>query len=76
MLSWTLAEKKEGTTMVCGKIAGSEAEARRSKRRKGDDGNAVADYLEDEDSESGDESEETLEVWLQLSEVSPRYPRS
>ncbi|GAA5845762.1 hypothetical protein JCM5353_004709 [Sporobolomyces roseus] len=68
MLSWTLAEKKEGTTMVCGRITGSESESRRNKRRKGDDGNTLGDDLDGEDSESGDESEETLEIWLQLSE--------
>ncbi|GAA6007302.1 hypothetical protein JCM11491_003081 [Sporobolomyces phaffii] len=69
MLSWTLAEKKEGTTMVTGRITGSESEARRMKRRKGDDGNVVGDdFDEDDESDSGDETEETLEIWLQLSE--------
>ncbi|GAA6001724.1 hypothetical protein JCM10207_002284 [Rhodosporidiobolus poonsookiae] len=67
MLSWTLAEKKEGTTMVCGKIAGSEeGDARRNKRRRADDGSVIGG--ENEDSDSGDEIEETLEVWLQLTE--------
>lgn len=70
MLSWTLAEKKEGTTMVCGRITGSESDSRRTKRRKGEDGNILGEDLDGEDSESGEESEETLEVWLQLSEVS------
>jgi len=70
MLSWTLAEKKEGTTMVCGRITGSEGDSRRTKRRKGEDGNVLGEDLDGEDSESGEESEETLEVWLQLSEVS------
>ncbi|GAA5978456.1 hypothetical protein JCM11641_007951 [Rhodosporidiobolus odoratus] len=68
MLSWTLAEKKEGTTMVCGKISGADSEmARNSKRRKGENGGVLGDFVEDEE-ESGDESEETLEVWLQLTE--------
>ncbi|GAA6036925.1 hypothetical protein JCM8097_006357 [Rhodosporidiobolus ruineniae] len=70
MLSWTLAEKKEGTTMVCGKVTGGEAgDERRSKRRKADDGGILFGLDgEDEDSESGEESEETLEIWLQLTE--------
>ncbi|GAA5890775.1 hypothetical protein JCM5296_004838 [Sporobolomyces johnsonii] len=69
MLSWTLAEKKEGTTMVCGRINGPEGgEMRRSKRRKFDDGNIMGENVDEEDSEDGDEGEETLEVWLQLSE--------
>ncbi|GAA5919073.1 hypothetical protein JCM1841_003734 [Sporobolomyces salmonicolor] len=69
MLSWTLAEKKEGTTMVCGRINGPEGgEMRRSKRRKFAEGNVTGENLDEEDSEDGDEGEETLEVWLQLSE--------
>ncbi|GAA5904242.1 hypothetical protein JCM6882_003177 [Rhodosporidiobolus microsporus] len=69
MLSWTLAEKKEGTTMVCGKIAGSEmGDGRRSKRRKGEDGGVIGGEDEDDEDESADETEETLEVWLQLNE--------
>ncbi|BGP28943.1 hypothetical protein JCM10296v2_000679 [Rhodotorula toruloides] len=65
MLSWTLAEKKEGTTMVVGRIVGS-AEDRRSKRRKGDDGGFAMEMSEGES--DADEPEETLEVWLQLTE--------
>ncbi|GAA5832296.1 hypothetical protein JCM11251_004311 [Rhodosporidiobolus azoricus] len=69
MLSWSLAEKKEGTTMVCGKIAGSEmGEGRSAKRRKGEDGGIAGNGDDDEDDESADEVEETLEVWLQLNE--------
>ncbi|GAA5922252.1 uncharacterized protein JCM15063_003236 [Sporobolomyces koalae] len=69
MLSWTLAEKKEGTTMVCGKITGSEIDMRKPKRRKGDEGDVLgAEHLDEDDSESGEESEETLEVFLQLCE--------
>ncbi|GAA5825276.1 hypothetical protein JCM3770_003503 [Rhodotorula araucariae] len=70
MLSWTLAEKKEGTTMVCGKIARpAGSDGRRGKRRRADDGSAFGglDDGEDEDSD-GEEPEETLEVWLQLTE--------
>ncbi|GAA5896523.1 uncharacterized protein JCM6883_006932 [Sporobolomyces salmoneus] len=68
MLSWTMAEKKEGMTMVCGRITGGspEGDSRRSKRRKGEDGNKVE--LEDNESDSGEETEETLEIWLQLIE--------
>ncbi|BGP21747.1 zinc finger, GATA-type protein [Rhodotorula toruloides] len=67
MLSWTLAEKKEGTTMIVGRIVGSEVD-RRSKRRKGDDGSfAAMDEMDDGESDA-DEPEETLEVWLQLTE--------
>ncbi|BGP12817.1 hypothetical protein JCM10213_008078 [Rhodosporidiobolus nylandii] len=69
MLSWTLAEKKEGTTMVCGKVLSPEGSGeRRSKRRKGDDGRVLGGEYDEDDSESGDETEETLEVWLQLTE--------
>jgi len=77
MLSWAMAENKGGMTTVIGKITGtSEAEARRSKRRKGEDGNAVrANSQEEEESDSGDEAEETLEVWLQLAEVSFHFLR-
>ncbi|GAA5980197.1 hypothetical protein JCM10908_001571 [Rhodotorula pacifica] len=75
MLSWTLAEKKEGTTMVCGRVIGPEDgfDARRpSKRRKieaGSDnaGGGEGELSDDDDSES-DEPEETLEIWLQLTE--------
>ncbi|BGO96724.1 Proteophosphoglycan ppg4 [Rhodotorula toruloides ATCC 204091] len=65
MLSWTLAEKKEGTTMVVGRIVGS-VEDRRSKRRKGEDGGFAMEMSEGES--DADEPEETLEVWLQLTE--------
>ncbi|GAA5849910.1 hypothetical protein JCM8547_000951 [Rhodosporidiobolus lusitaniae] len=69
MLSWTLAEKKEGTTIVCGKITGGESsDSRKDKRRKGEDGGVVMNDGEDDDSESGDEELETLEIWLQLTE--------
>ncbi|BGP36815.1 hypothetical protein JCM10449v2_000717 [Rhodotorula kratochvilovae] len=70
MLSWTLAEKKEGTTMVCGKIVSpAGGDARRGKRRRADDGSVFAGFDDGEDEESdGDEPEETLEVWLQLTE--------
>ncbi|BGP53025.1 hypothetical protein JCM8202v2_000582 [Rhodotorula sphaerocarpa] len=72
MLSWTLAEKKEGTTLVCGRVVGpSDAGAdgqRPSKRRKVDGGaDAFTQASEDEESDA-DEPEETLEVWLQLTE--------
>ncbi|GJN91706.1 hypothetical protein Rhopal_004729-T1 [Rhodotorula paludigena] len=69
MLSWTLAEKKEGTTVVCGKIVGPEGgDARRVKRRRGDDGGIVGGADDDDDDSDSDEPEETLEVWLQLTE--------
>ncbi|KAJ8296857.1 hypothetical protein OF846_000134 [Rhodotorula toruloides] len=66
MLSWTLAEKKEGTTMVVGRIVGSAGGDRRSKRRSGDDGGFAMEMSEGES--DADEPEETLEVWLQLTE--------
>ncbi|SCZ90436.1 BZ3500_MvSof-1268-A1-R1_Chr1-3g01989 [Microbotryum saponariae] len=68
MLSWNLAEKREGTTWVCGRVVPDERQAarRRIKKRKGDDGSGIA---EDEDESSDDEEKhETLEVWLQLVE--------
>ncbi|GAA5918679.1 hypothetical protein JCM8208_003798, partial [Rhodotorula glutinis] len=69
MLSWSLAEKKEGTTMVCGKIVGpSGAEARKRKRRRFDDGNTLAEVDDEDEDSEGDEPEETLEIWLQLTE--------
>ncbi|GAA5834533.1 hypothetical protein JCM9279_004345 [Rhodotorula babjevae] len=69
MLSWSLAEKKEGTTMVCGKIVGpSGGEARRRKRRRFDDGNAPVEQEDEDEDSDGDEPEETLEIWLQLTE--------
>lgn len=72
MLSWNLAEKREGTTWVCGRVVVDEREkeSRRRKRRKTEGGATVQDE-EDEDDYSDDESvKETLEVWLQLVEVS------
>ncbi|GAA5934323.1 hypothetical protein JCM3775_006967 [Rhodotorula graminis] len=69
MLSWTLAEKKEGTTMVCGKIVGpSGTEARRRKRRRFDDGSGPAEVDDEDEDSEGEEPEETLEIWLQLTE--------
>ncbi|SCV68476.1 BQ2448_597 [Microbotryum intermedium] len=69
MLSWNLAEKREGTTWVCGRVVPDEQQAarRRTKKRKGDDGFVVA---EEEEESSADEEimHETLEVWLQLVE--------
>lgn len=74
MLSWTLAEKKEGTTMVVGRIVGSaDGGDRRNKRREGDDGGFAMDEMDEGESDT-DEPEETLEVWLQLSEVSAFRP--
>lgn len=66
MLSWNLAEKREGTTWVCGKVVVDE-NARGAKGRK-------VEEEDDGDGEGSDEEEEgsdTLEVWLQLVEVSP-----
>lgn len=72
MLSWTLAEKREGTTFVCGRVVlnEQEKERRRRKRRRVDSGEKDREVDEDEDDESDDDSvKETLEVWLQLVEV-------
>ncbi|ORY85370.1 hypothetical protein BCR35DRAFT_302845 [Leucosporidium creatinivorum] len=69
MLSWNLAEKREGTTWVCGRVSVDERELenRRRKRRKTEQGAAASTEEDDEDSD--DESvKETLEVWLQLVE--------
>lgn len=76
MLSWALAEKKEGTTLVCGRVIGSRdgtaEDARPSKRRRtGPAPGAPASDSEDDDSEA-EEPEETLEVYLQLTEVRAR----
>lgn len=67
MLSWNLAEKREGTTWVCGRVIGEEHEGRAQKRRKVDGG-----FVDEAEVDDGDEegSGETLEVWLQLVEVS------
>jgi hypothetical protein len=73
MLSWNLAEKREGTTWVCGRVSVDERELemRRRKRRRTEQGAAASTEEDDEDSD--DESvKETLEVWLQLVEVSSR----
>lgn len=76
MLSWNLAEKREGTTWVCGRVVADERESRRRKRRKGEEG-AVVEEDEDEDDEDSDDEgiKETLEVWLQLVEVHPSLLR-
>ena len=80
MLSWNLAEKREGTTWVCGRVVqtdnGRRGGSRHRKRRKLDDD---VDDGEREDEDESDESEdeglnETLEVWLQLVEVSKPFP--
>ncbi|GAA5955915.1 hypothetical protein JCM8115_004361 [Rhodotorula mucilaginosa] len=75
MLSWTLAEKKEGTTMVCGRVIGPDdgghADLRRpSKRRRIEAGSLTTGEvdLSDDDESDSDEPEETLEIWLQLTE--------
>lgn len=78
MLSWNLAEKRQGTTWVCGKVdgGGRDTEAHRRKKRRLDESAAVAGVLmDDSEDEDDDEDEvplETLEVWLQLVEVSTR----
>lgn len=73
MLSWNLAEKREGTTWVCGRVSVDERELenRRRKRSKTEQGEAA--LTEEDDEDSDDESvKETLEVWLQLVEVGLR----
>lgn len=70
MLSWNLAEKREGTTWVCGKVVSDERDSRRRKKRMGEDGSVLPDEEDDDDDESDDDAiRETLEVWLQLVEV-------
>lgn len=64
MLSWNLAEKREGTTWVCGRVVVDEnAGSKRRKVEEEDDGDG-------EGSEDEEEGSDTLEVWLQLVEVS------
>ena len=80
MLSWTLAEKKEGTTLVCGRVIGPDdggpPDLRRpSKRRRIEAGSQTTgevDLSDDDDESESDEPEETLEIWLQLTEVRRR----
>ncbi|KAK4058136.1 hypothetical protein OIO90_000875 [Microbotryomycetes sp. JL221] len=70
MLSWNLAEKREGTTFVNGRVALSEREKERRlrKRRRLDDRGHAMNEEEDEDSDDDEATNETLEVWLQLAE--------
>lgn len=76
MLSWNLAEKREGTTWVCGKVMQDLSQGRAGKRRKVEEDDEEADYdAEEGEGDTEDEGEgthETLEVWLQLVEVSTR----
>lgn len=81
MLSWNLAEKREGTTWVCGRVAkriswdDEEDEGRDRKRRKIESGEDQEE-LEEENGEEEDVEEDeadTLEVWLQLVEVCPPF---
>ena len=71
MLSWNLAEKREGTTWVCGRVMVDEREKEsRARKKRRTEGGATAQDEEDEEDDSDDESvKETLEVWLQLVEV-------
>ncbi|KAK4703055.1 hypothetical protein P7C70_g3166, partial [Phenoliferia sp. Uapishka_3] len=79
MLSWNLAEKREGTTFVCGRVAknanGRSGPRSRKRRKANNEEEEEEDDGEREDDEPEGESEdegfnETLEVWLQLAEVS------
>lgn len=69
MLSWNLAEKREGTTWVCGRVAKDPAGSRRVRRKLNTTGSNMYD-MEDPEADNDDEITETLEVWLQLVEVS------
>ncbi|KAL8293689.1 hypothetical protein RQP46_000390 [Phenoliferia psychrophenolica] len=75
MLSWNLAEKREGTTWVCGRVVqtdnGRRGGPRSGKRRKLDDDEDDGEREDEEDEDESEEEEgmnETLEVWLQLVE--------
>ncbi|KAK4054800.1 hypothetical protein OIV83_000724 [Microbotryomycetes sp. JL201] len=71
MLSWNLAEKREGTTFVNGRVSISEQEKRRrSRKRRRLDGQTFRgqDQLDDDDDTDDETPKETLEVWLQLVE--------
>lgn len=81
MLSWNLAEKREGTTWVCGRVVrGTAVPSRKTAREGGRDKRRKLDQDTEEepekesDEDDGEEGEdegpdETLEVWLQLVEV-------
>ena len=69
MLSWNLAEKHKGTTWVCGRVTG--APGRRAFKVKPEDGPSPSpDDDDEEDDSEEDAGDETLEVQLQLVEVS------
>lgn len=78
MLSWNLAEKREGTTWVCGRVVRDAAEDQRRVRRKLNrpsatttrrDHDSEQDTEDDDNVDDEDEEKDTLEVWLQLVEV-------
>jgi hypothetical protein len=69
MLSWNLAEKHKGTTWVCGKVTGTPG--KRAMRARAEDGPSPLPEDDDEDEDSEEDlGDETLEVHLQLVEVS------
>lgn len=75
MLSWNLAEKREGTTWVCGRVVPATREGTQTRRegREMEETDEERDGLhrdESGDEEEDDEVRDTLEVWLQLVEVS------
>ncbi|KAM0753388.1 hypothetical protein T439DRAFT_324026 [Meredithblackwellia eburnea MCA 4105] len=75
MLSWNLAEKREGTTFVCGRVVPNpntrerravERERRRTeavvvKKRKLESGEAASAQTEDDDADDDDDSEDEYE---------------
>lgn len=65
MLSWNLAEKREGTTWVCGRVARDPSRRVRRKFNK-----SHVQSVDDTEEDNDHEVTETLEVWLQLVEVS------
>jgi len=69
MLSWNLAEKREGTSLVCGRVSGAERPAKKAKSGAGD-----ATPGADDDDSDDESTRETLEVWLQLVEVRSCLP--
>lgn len=70
MLSWNLAERKQGTTWVCGRVTGGGAELERKRKKQRLD---ISKQGAIEIIDSDEEEEivlDTLEVFLHLVEVS------
>ena len=73
MLSWNLAERKQGTTWVCGRVSGggAELERKRKKQRLDVSKEGAIELIDSEEEE--DFKLDTLEVFLHLVEVSDTF---